>query len=129
MKREAVNIDFTGINDQTSSYLPAIDLTAIPLVCGYFKRGRVDAPMLITKANISSLLGRQNNNPYYAVVSSLLDSGAPYVRVLCIGQWGAKKKPNANICDGAGSKATVMFRLAEVPNFEPMPLDDDFRRI
>lgn len=49
------------------------------IILGSFKRGRVDKPFKVTKANYRAKLGFDYQNHHYMTVEDLLNNGAPYV--------------------------------------------------
>jgi hypothetical protein len=54
----------------------------VGLMIGKFKRGRLDKPMTITKANIRSMLGYDPKNPDYVAVQDLLDTNVQSIQVI-----------------------------------------------
>jgi hypothetical protein len=54
------------------------------MVVGFFKRGRLDRPMTITKSNIRGLLGYDPKNLDYVSVQDALDTGVPSIQVMRI---------------------------------------------
>ena len=74
-------VQYQGVNDssgQTGSF------PVVGLMIGKFKRGRLDKPMTITKANIKGLLGYDPKNPDYTAVQDVLDTNVPSVQVVRI---------------------------------------------
>ncbi|HCH7479103.1 TPA: hypothetical protein NM870_003747 [Acinetobacter baumannii] len=51
---------------------------------GKFKRGRLDTPMKVTKANVRAVLGHEPWNPDYVAVHDALDNGIGEISVLRI---------------------------------------------
>lgn len=74
-------IQYQGTQDKTGT------TGAAPInnmIVGFFKRGRLDRPMTITKSNIRGLLGYDPKNLDYVSVQDALDTGVPSIQVMRI---------------------------------------------
>jgi hypothetical protein len=72
---------YQGVNDASGQ---VGSFPIVGMVVGKFKRGCLDKPMTITKANIKGMLGYDVDNPNYVAVQDLLDSNVPSVQVIRI---------------------------------------------
>ena len=76
---EAVGIQWQGLTDKTQGTSNGLGQ---PLFIGAFRRGRLDAPMVIHNGNIRAMLGYDPQNPSYIAVQDALDAGVPSVNVV-----------------------------------------------
>jgi hypothetical protein len=72
-------IQYQGVTDKTGSTGSA---SINNILIGKFKRGRLDRPMTITKANIRGMLGFDPKNLDYVAVQDALDTNIPSIQVL-----------------------------------------------
>lgn len=72
-------IQYSGVTDKTGSTGSA---PINNIFVGKFKRGRLDRPMTITKANIRGMLGYDPKNLDYVAVQDALDTNIPSIQVL-----------------------------------------------
>lgn len=76
-------IHYSGVGQKESPELIGKQQNII--IVGSFKRGRLDKPFRVTKADCRALLGFDYQNPYYQVVEDLLKNGAQYVWIQRVG--------------------------------------------
>ncbi|WP_454667850.1 hypothetical protein [Acinetobacter calcoaceticus] len=72
-------IQYSGVTDKTGSTGSA---PINNIYIGKFKRGRLDRPMTITKANIRGMLGYDPKNLDYVAVQDALDTNIPSIQVM-----------------------------------------------
>jgi hypothetical protein len=76
-------IQYQGVTDKTGS----TGSTSINnIFIGKFKRGRLDKPMTITKANIRGMLGYDPKNLDYVAVQDALDTNIESIQVLRVSE-------------------------------------------
>lgn len=77
--REQAGIQYSEVSDKSEAD-PRDSLLNV-LVAGEFKRGRLDKPFKVTRANIRSKLGYDPENLQYQAIEDMLNAGAPFVWV------------------------------------------------
>lgn len=94
--REQAGIQYSGPQDKSEADPRDTLLTTI--ITGQFKRGRLDKPFMVTKANYRAKLGHDPKNLDYVAVEDALFAGAPFVWVMCL---AAGKAAAGFSCAGA----------------------------
>lgn len=92
--REQSGIQYQGVQDKSEAD-PRDSLINV-VFFGQFKRGRVDRPFKVTKANYRSKLGNDPKNKDFQAVEDALNTGVPFVWVQRISSGTYEIK-----CDGA----------------------------
>lgn len=93
---EQSGIQYQGVTDKSEAD-PSINLLSV-IMTGQFKRGRLDKPFLVTKANYRAKLGHDPKNLDYVAVEDALIAGAPSIMIMRSGA----KSPKFS-CAGATS--------------------------
>lgn len=84
--QEQSGIQYGGPQDKSEA--DPRDSLLNTILAGQFKRGRLDKPFKVTKANYRAKLGHDPANPDYVAVEDALADGAPYVWVQRIQKGG-----------------------------------------
>ena len=108
--REQSGIQYQGVQDKSEAD-PRDSLINV-VFFGQFKRGRVDRPFKVTKANYRSKLGNDPKNKDFQAVEDALNTGVPFVWVQRVAvsnnNGGSPSKPHYPIsCEGASAYATL----------------------